>query len=679
MANPDSNRRLNFTRTRSWIVFVLGFLVFLPGILSPYWLDDYVHKSMVRGTFPSHRSPFDLYNFVTDGDRALLIDRGVLPWWTHPHLTIRFFRPLSSFLRWLDLTISDVPLVQHVHSLAWWALAVVAARALYKQWMSARGAWIATFIFALAPCHAIPLSWLANREVLVSLAFGTFGLGACAKFLREGLRRDAVVAFVLFSIAMLAGEYTLAIGGYVIALAWFVRASRARRLAGLATFAIPAIVTMIARVVLGFGNAGSGFYRDPFGQTGAFFSGAPRRIARLWVDAWLASDSDWVMDVRPWILGAFVFVVLILISIPIRRALAATDDDARRVGRALIVGSLLALVPMVSVLPSPRLLGVAMIGVAFAIAIALEHTWFPNGDASLGKNDFASLVVLLLAFMHLVPGPVVSFWRARFSHETATDFQNRTAWLRDRTGDDPEDAKIVVARAGWQTVLFSPFALRDDGALPKRWWVLSLVPHALMLRRGERSIDLIVPKGRGYFPTGPDDLFRSTDLPLHAGDEVRVPGLHAKVIEGGESGPGRVHFDFDQKLESLVWIADAKDGWKDVPPPQLGFGIASRSLEMNREIRAADRRRDLGVRVARRHEQDDARDDERAADGCSRVRDVVERVDGRHVARRTRMRDRATIMKRLPLRERHASGNRGRGERRETDAAEDPSPHRRRG
>ena len=29
---------------------------------------------------------------------------------------------------------------------------------------------LATWIFAFAPSHAVPLSWLANREVLVSLA-----------------------------------------------------------------------------------------------------------------------------------------------------------------------------------------------------------------------------------------------------------------------------------------------------------------------------------------------------------------------------------------------------------------------------------------------------------------------------------------------------------------------------
>jgi len=576
MAEEEKSRRsivLRVTsRASSWIVFSLGFLVFLPGLVSPYWLDDYVHKSMVRGTFPSPRSPFDLYNFVTDGDRKLLIDRGVLPWWTHPHLTIRFFRPLSSVLRWIDLTLTDNPIVQHAHSFLWWVVAVIGARSLYRESLSKRGAWIATFVFALAPCHAVPLSWLANREVLVSIAFGTFALAALARFLRRGARRDALVATLLFSIAMLAGEYSLAFGGYVFAFAIFLGA-HGRRLSGLVTFGVPAGVTLALRAALGFGNAGSGFYRDPFTQTDAFFEAAPRRIARMVVDGWLASDSDWVMDVRWWLLALFAFVMIVLVSIPVRRAIAASTDDDARMARALIFGSLLALVPMVAVLPSPRLLGVAMIGVAHAVALALDHAWFPADASAPPKNDFASVVVLMLGFMHLVHGPVTSFLGTRFFRERSYNFVERNAWLRERTGPDPLDSDIVVARTGWQTVLFSPFALDDSGRLPRGWRVLSLVAHALMVRRGERSIELIVPRGRGYLPTGPDDLFRSADLPLHAGDEIDVPGLRVKVIETSDAGPGRVRFDFDRKLESIVWIADGKDAWKDVPPPQLGFGM----------------------------------------------------------------------------------------------------------
>ena len=174
------------------VILGLGFLLFLPGLASPYWLDDYVHRSMVRGTFPSQRSPFDLYNFVSSEDRDLLVDTGVLPWWTHPRLTIRFFRPLSSVLRWLDFTITDLPAVHHVHSLVWWVAAVLGARALYKRWLGPRAALLATIVFALAPCHAVPLSWLANREVLITLTFGTFALAALTRLREGGRLRDGL-------------------------------------------------------------------------------------------------------------------------------------------------------------------------------------------------------------------------------------------------------------------------------------------------------------------------------------------------------------------------------------------------------------------------------------------------------------------------------------------------------
>jgi hypothetical protein len=401
-----------------------------------------------------------------------------------------------------------------------------------------------------------------------------FALGAFTRFRAEGRWRDAALAVVLFSCAMLGGEYAFAFGGYILAFELFVRAPPSRRVACLATFALPAAAMLIARKALGFGNFGSGFYRDPFVQTEAFFSGAPRRLARLLVDAWLASDSEWVMDTSPWIVSTFILVIALLVAGPIRRALAAQPETVARTGRAFLFGSMLALLPMVAVLPTPRLVGVAMLGIAFIVALTLEHAWFGK-PAELGdeRAGFAGIIVVLLAFFHLVHGPVTSFLSTRFFHETSSDFTLRSAWLRDRVDDKPLEAKIVVARTGWQTVLFSPFAIEPDGALPARWWVLSLVPHALMLRRGERTVELVVPKGRGYFPTGPDDLFRSADTPLHAGDEASIPGLHVKVLEVGESGPGRVRFDFDQKLESLVWIADGKDGWRDVPPPQIGFGM----------------------------------------------------------------------------------------------------------
>src|SRR5580698_9781841 len=121
------------------LLFAVGAVVFWPALTTPFFLDDYLHWAMVEGRFPAPRGPFSLYDFVADDDRQALLDRGFLPWWTDPRITLRFFRPLSSALlyyehKWLDAW----PFVMHLHSFAWWALAVLAARALFRRYLPTR-------------------------------------------------------------------------------------------------------------------------------------------------------------------------------------------------------------------------------------------------------------------------------------------------------------------------------------------------------------------------------------------------------------------------------------------------------------------------------------------------------------------------------------------------------------
>ncbi|HEY2367944.1 MAG TPA: hypothetical protein VGH87_16215, partial [Polyangiaceae bacterium] len=556
-----------------------GFFLHLPGLLSPYWLDDFVHAAMVRGTYPSPRSPLDLYNFVNDGDRALLIDRGVLPWWTHPTLTIRFFRPLASVLRWAELKVfGDHPLIHHAHSFVWWALAVVVVHALYRKWLApapdrAGAALIATIVFALAPCHATPVAWLANREALMAIVFGALAIGRTRRFCEEGGARSFASAMGLYGLAMASGEYAFAFGGYALASSVLERGPRMRRATAFATFAVPAVAMLIVRHMLGCGNSGAGFYRDPFTQTGLFISGMPRRLALIVIDAWLGSESDWVINAAPWVVAAAIATLVVVVALPLRTTLAQQPDERRRVALVCIVGSLCAMVPMVGVVPSARLLGIVMLGTAPLVALMLERAWFVVGSATRTHDGRFGVFAVVLAFFHLVHGPVTTLLQSKLYYEASNAFIDRARSLADRCDGKPEQAKIVLARVSWEIVLFLPFALRADNRLPARWWVLSLAPHALMIRKSDRVVELLVPKGHGYFPTGPNDLFRNEDLPLHAGDEVTVPGLHATVLETGEHGPARVRFEFDQKLESLLWVADGYVGWHDIVPPQIGFGV----------------------------------------------------------------------------------------------------------
>ena len=216
---PALDTRLPHFATRTWLSIVvgLGALIHLGALRTGFLLDDFIHESMLRGTFPAARHPLDLYNFVDDSDRAEMMERGILPWWTHPELTIRFFRPLSSALIWLDhRLLGQSALLMHLHSLAWWVAMVLAAFALYRAFLGERVARLAVLVFALAPAHSMPIAWLANRDALISLALGIPALLVYTRARESRSTRDVLLSFAIFSLAFLGGEYTLSFVAYVL-------------------------------------------------------------------------------------------------------------------------------------------------------------------------------------------------------------------------------------------------------------------------------------------------------------------------------------------------------------------------------------------------------------------------------------------------------------------------------
>lgn len=570
------------SRKRAWLPLALlllaGVIVYLPALRSPYLLDDYLHASMIDGTFPARRGPFDLYNFVDDADRATLIERGMIPWWSHPRLTIRFFRPLSSALLWADhRLLGNGPLPLHVHSLAWWAAVVLAARAFFRRAFSARVAWLATVIFALAPCHVLPLAWLANREALISLGFGTLALTAYLRWRAELRPRDGAAAAALFAIALLGGEYAVCLGGYVVAFELLRRGDGlGRRGLGLLPFAAPAAAYLFVRARLGYGAAGSGFYTDPFHETRAFLGVAPRRLGTLLADLWLTLDNQTLSaDTPAWALALLVLGVGALLVVPLRRTLTRLDDAPRATASWLLLGSFLALTPVLAVVPSPRLLGASLLGVAPVVALLLDHAWFSGVTPPPGRRGAAELTgiaALLLGFAHLVHGPVTSWLVGRHFAGTAVLFASNAAALRAKIAD-PASAEVVVIR-GLGGSFFLPFALDKHGAPPARWRILAQTGHALALRRGPRTLDILVPAGQGVFPIGSGNLFRNERLQVNVGDTYAVPGLRATILEMGAQGPRAVRYELERDLEEppYTWISEGLDGYRETPPPQVGFG-----------------------------------------------------------------------------------------------------------
>ena len=559
------------------IVFLVGVIVFLSAIRAPLFLDDYLHVAMVDGTFPVKRSPFDLYAFVDDGDRAALYERGLLPWWSDTRLTIRFFRPLSSALLWVDHKVfAHAALPMHLHSFVWWIAAVLAVRFFFLRFFSRRVTLLATAIFALAPCHSLPLSWVANREALISLAFGALGLSAYARFRTERLPKHALVATLLFALALAGGgEYALAFGGYVAAYDLVRRGETiARRAIGWLPFVVPAVVYLVVRGMLKYGTAGSGFYSDPLRDARAFFLKAPGRAVAQLADAWLTWGTEgWRTGWEKWVLAALVIGAGIGLYLPIRRAFAALAMEPRMNARWLLLGSTMALVPTLAVVPNMRLLGVAEIGVALTVALVLERAWFGAGSEALPKTreaQLAALAALLLGFTHLVHGPGTSWLSSRQHQKDAEEFDTRVAFLRSRA-PDPKNAEIGIFRGG-PVLFFLPFALDPHGATPKRWFVPSQAGHVLVLHPESRVIELVVAQNRSLYPIGEHNLYRSEDAPLRAGRVIRIPGARVTVLGVGDLGPRHARFELDFDPEGLVWINDGIESVNDAELPPLGTG-----------------------------------------------------------------------------------------------------------
>lgn len=565
------------TRAPRWLgpalLVILAFVVHLPAITTEFILDDYLHEAMLEGRFPGDRASWDLYNFVDDGNREALAATGLLPWWAHPELQIRFFRPLSAWLLGLDHALfGGAALPMHLHSLLWWVLVVLGALWLYRETLSPRVAAIAITIFVLSPAHAMPLAWLANRDALLSLAFGVPALVLLHRFLGSGRAHHALLALALFGISFGAGEYGLGLGGYVLGIAIVERGAPLLLRAGaIAAFAVPGAVYLGIRAALGCGTIGSGFYTDPFRDPSLFLLLAPRRLAHLTLNAWLSlSDEtiDWSFD-NPLVIGtALVFLAGLFVAL--RHALGTFEAEERRTLRWLLVGSGLALVPVLAVVPAARLLGAAMLGIAPAAAALMEASWFRTAPGPRrGASELCATFAVILGFAHLVHAPVTAWLAGSHHHHASIDSAALAATLPTLT-DDFEGTEVISIR-GMGASAFAPFALR--GPMPRSYRVLAETPHVLLLREDERTFEMITARDQGLFPRGEGNLYRHLGLSSEVGDVHELPEATITITDVEVGIPVAARVTLREPTGARLLVHQTTDGFVPVELPPVGYGL----------------------------------------------------------------------------------------------------------
>lgn len=562
---------------RSWTagIVVLGALAAgavanRAALRAPLEMDDVAQRAMIEGTLTPRRGPFNLYDFVADDNRAALLERGVIPWWSDPHLVTRFLRPLPSVLVWLDHRLFGYGAFgPHALSFLWWAAAVLAVQLLYRTVVGPGPALAATAVFALSPTLAIPLVWVANRNVLVTLTFGAVALTFYSRWRNGRHKVQGIATAAAFAAAAITGEYALCLSGYLVAFELCRRTEPTRRRI---TGALPAVVPLVlyaaARALLGYGAIASGFYRDPGSASGAYAEALPRAFSTLFGAVWVGVDV-----LSPWRESPAFRTIMILGGVAV---VAGTVWRAKRLrsgvepggGLWLACGSVIALLPLAATEPSRRLLGVAAIGVSGAVGVLLAQG---IRRISPPLRRAASIGVAALAvFIHLAAASLqtrrLSFGAVEETIEHLARFS--TVPSRART----IDTTLVVRAQYGLTVLSAPFLLREEA--PKHWWVLSHTFDQTAAIRISPTVIEVVQEKVPLFPIGPTGIVRTT--PFTAGDVVQIPGLRATVLRVDDGGrPMAVRYEFDRNLDGsdVAWISEGRSGFVDVAPPPVGIGV----------------------------------------------------------------------------------------------------------
>jgi hypothetical protein len=573
-----------------WTV-LLAFVLTLPSLFCGLAGDDYFNRAVaLQNTDIScvPRSPFDAFAFMfSREDPALIkqgINAGIYPWWTHPQLQIAFFRPLSSVTHWLDFRLFPGSVwLMHAHSLIWYALLVLVAGLLYKQFLAPLWvAGLAALLYAVDYSHAVGAASLCNRNAVIAAVFSFLALIAHDRWRRGGVKICSLLAPACFFLGLLSAEAAIAIGGYLFAYALiFDKGKPFTRYAALLPYVITGIVWRIIYIALGYGAAHSGVYIDPAKDSMRFVTELGQRLPVLLQGQFALPPSD-LWSVLPPVPAqiyavcalAFIFFVAWVVWPILRR------DST--IG-FLAAGMLLAAIPFCSTLPSNRFLFFTGLGgmglIARFLAIVLEPPeWFlpywrmPRKLLACGWIlIWLAISPLLLALLTL--SPLV---------------MQKPLTLAAKTIAPPDitslHEQIVIVNVPSDLMLFYlPFVRAASGQ--------STGLHTFLLSAGLMQIEVqrindrtvVLRLSNGLLAGAWNQVFRDSAAPIKKGAALKLANCSLAVTGVTDTGlPAEIKYEFTVPLEdsSLRWVTWSERGFIPFALPSPGETVRVKQLTL---------------------------------------------------------------------------------------------------
>lgn len=564
---------------------LLATLLTAPTLAIGFHLDDYVHRYLLSdmeggaALLRAYESPFGIANGERDVNHWQ-IEKGYAPWWTDEHLLISLYRPISELAHRLDAALwPDDAVLQHAHSLLWHFGLIAVATLLYRRVMGPGTlAGAAALFYAVDHTHGFAVGWIANRNALIAAFFGVLALLAHHQARASGVRASAAAAPALLLAALLSGEGSIAVVGYLVAYALFLdRGSLRARALSLLPHLLIVVGWRAVYNALGRGAHGSGLYLDPVQEPLTFalavFERAPLlllgELALPPAEASLFLPPPW----PPLILALAVLVTLLLglTALPLLRR----DATAR----FWAAGMLMALVPACTTHPNNRLLFFVGLG-AMGLLSQLWHgmleqaAWLPSGAA---WRALARGFTALVTGFHLLVSPLllpVTACSVAFTSEARRAADSALESLEPHAGATAAtDAELVVVSSPdyFHVKLIPVIAALEQRPAPARLRALAFGSTDLRITR-EDAHSLRVRYAGGVLADPLLELYRARETPMPVGSRVQLRGMTVEVTVAQDGVPTEALFRFarvleDARLRWLSWDGERYRAWK---PPALG-------------------------------------------------------------------------------------------------------------
>jgi hypothetical protein len=384
------------------------------------------------------------------------------------------------------------------------------------------------------------------------------------------------LSLAALALSLTAGETALGVFAYLLAYELLgARGAMAERLRALAPAAVLALVYLGMYKVLGYGAHGSTVYLDPVGEPGPYLSAALGRVPALVggllgvpVDLWGLSPGS-----RPVLVGLGL-AGLVLLGLLLRSAWPGLLEEERRHCRWLGAGAALSLLPVAATMPMSRLLLVPGLGASVLLAMVLLHAWRSRRQRGWRPRALA-YTGGVLALVHLVLAPLSWPVLAMMVRQLGASTEQMARTVRQELDVErlPSQRVVILDARDLGVAMYVPILWALQGqALPRSWWVLSLVQEPpVVTRTGPASLELELP--RGHFLTSElEQAVRGPEYMLGVGARVLLEGMRVEVLAADAQGPTRVGFEFDTPLEdpSLVFLRSAGGGLSRFTPPPVG-------------------------------------------------------------------------------------------------------------